>query len=71
MIARRSSACPWLTLILFAFNFVCMLVAAVLILSLAGRELGIRELLPPDERTVDDRDPSFSRLASDHLAALP
>ena len=45
---------PWLALILFAFNFVCVLVAAVLILNLAGRELGIRELLPPDERTVDD-----------------
>ena len=60
---------PWLALILFAFNFVCVLVAAVLILNLAGRELGIRELLPPDERTVDDRDQSFSRLLA--ITLLP
>ena len=46
-----------------------MLVAAVLILSLAGRELGIRDLLPDDERTVDDRDPSFSRLLA--ITLLP
>ena len=54
----------WLTLVLFAFNFVCILVAAVLILGLAGRELGIRDLLPADEREVDDRDSSLSRLVA-------
>ena len=53
---------PWLTLILFAFSFVCLLTATVLVLNLAGRELGIRELLPVDERAVDDRDSSISRL---------
>ena len=53
---------PGSTLILFAFSFVCLLVAAVLILNLAGRELGIRELLPEDERTIDDRDAGISRL---------
>ena len=53
---------PWLTLVLFAFNFVCILTAVVLILGVAGRELGIRDLLPEDEREVDDRDSSVSRL---------
>ncbi|HZA03242.1 MAG TPA: hypothetical protein VE617_01660, partial [Propionibacteriaceae bacterium] len=53
---------PWLTLILFAFSFVCLLTATVLILNLAGRELGIRALLPEDERMADDRDSSISRL---------
>jgi len=60
---------PWLTLILFAFSFVCVLAATVLILNLAGRELGIRELLPADERTVDDRDSSISRLLA--ITLLP
>jgi hypothetical protein len=60
---------PWLTLILFAFHFVCILGATVAILSLAGRELGIRELLPDDERTVDDRDASFTRLLA--ITLLP
>jgi hypothetical protein len=53
---------PWLTLILFAFSFVCTLAAAIIILTLAGRELGIRELLPEDEREIDDSDTSISRL---------
>ena len=60
---------PWLTLVLFAFSFVCLLTATVLILNLAGRELGIRELLPEDERTVDDRDASISRLLA--ITLLP
>ena len=60
---------PWLTLVLFAFHFVCLLTATVLILNLAGRELGIRELLPEDERTVDDRDASISRLLA--ITLLP
>jgi hypothetical protein len=53
---------PWLTLILFAFSFVCMLAAAIVILTLAGQELGIRQLLPEDEREIDDRDTSITRL---------
>ena len=54
---------PWLALVLFAFNFVCVLAAAIVILSLAGRELGIRELLPADEGEIDDRDTSLSGLS--------
>jgi hypothetical protein len=53
---------PWLALALFAFNFVCILGAAVLILSQVGRELGIRELIPADEAEVDDRETSITRL---------
>ena len=60
---------PWLALVLFAFNFVCVLAAAIVILSLAGRELGIRELLPADEREIDDRDTSLSRLLA--ITLLP
>jgi hypothetical protein len=41
---------PWLALLLFAVSFVCRLGAAIVILTLAGRELGIRDLLPEDER---------------------
>jgi hypothetical protein len=52
----------WLALALFAFSFVCTLVAAIVILTLAGRELGISQLLPEDEREIDDRDTSLSRL---------
>lgn len=52
----------WLALALFAFSFVSVLVAVVLILRLAGRELGIAALLPVDERAADDRDTSVSRL---------
>ena len=40
---------PWLALVLFAFSFVWTLVAAIVILTLAGRELGIRQLLPEGE----------------------
>ena len=53
---------PWLALALFAFSFVCTLGAAIVILTLAGRELGIRQLLPEDEREIDDRDTSMTRL---------
>jgi len=52
---------PWLALMLFAFSFVCTLGAAIVILTLAGRELGVRELLPEDEREIDDRDTSITR----------
>jgi hypothetical protein len=60
---------PWLALVLFAFNFVCVLAAAIVILSLAGRELGVRELLPAEEREIDDRDTSLSRLVA--ITLLP
>jgi hypothetical protein len=52
----------WLALALFAFSFVCTLAAAIVILTLAGRELGISQLLPDDEREIDDRDTSLSHL---------
>jgi hypothetical protein len=52
----------WLALALFAFSFVCTLAAAIVILTLAGRELGISQLLPEDEREIDDRDTSLSHL---------
>jgi hypothetical protein len=60
---------PWLALALFAFNFVCVLAAAIVILSLAGRELGIKQLLPAEEREIDDRDTSLSRLLA--ITLLP
>jgi hypothetical protein len=60
---------PWLALILFTFNFVCILAAAIVILSLAGRELGIKELLPADEREIDDRETSLGRLLA--ITLLP
>ena len=60
---------PWLALVLFAFSFVWTLVAAILVLTWAGRELGIRQLLPEDEREVDDRDTSLTRLIA--ITLLP
>ncbi|HEX3207678.1 MAG TPA: hypothetical protein VHQ68_15725, partial [Propionibacteriaceae bacterium] len=52
----------WLALALFAFSFVCTLVAAIVILTLAGRELGISQLLPEDERETDNRDTGLTHL---------
>jgi hypothetical protein len=60
---------PWLALALFTFNFVCVLGAAVVILSQVGRELGIRELIPADEADVDDRETSMTRLLT--ITLLP
>ena len=60
---------PWLALALFAFSLVWTLVAAILILTLAGRELGIRQLLPEDEREIDDRDTGLTRLIA--ITLLP
>lgn len=44
---------PWLTLIMFAFSFVCTLAAAIVILTVAGRELGIRLLGQMRRRRFD------------------
>jgi hypothetical protein len=52
----------WLALVLFAFSFVCDFVAVIVILTLAGRELGISQLLPEDERDSDHRDTSLAHL---------
>jgi hypothetical protein len=59
----------WLALITFSLNFLCQLVAIVVILQLAGRELGIRDVIPDEERVDDDRDTSLTRLLS--LTLLP
>jgi hypothetical protein len=59
----------WLALALFAFSFVCTLVAAIVVLTLAGRELGISQLLPDDEREIDNRDTSLSHLIA--ITLLP
>ena len=52
----------WLALVLFAFNFVSLLTALVLILRRVGQELGIRALIPAEEAVADGRDESISRL---------
>ena len=52
----------WLALVVFSLNFLCQLVAIVLILRLAGRELAIRDAIPVEERLEDDRDTSLTRL---------
>ena len=59
----------WLTLALFAFNFVFLLASTVLILRLAERELGIRSLIPAEEAEDDDRDTSFTHLLA--ITLLP
>jgi hypothetical protein len=46
----------------FRRQFRVRLGAAIVILTLAGRELGILELLPEGEREIDDRDTSLTRL---------
>ena len=59
---RAGDLSAWLTLVLFAANFVVLLAALVLILRLVGAELGVRSLIPAEESTVDGRDESISRL---------
>ena len=53
---------PWLALVLFALNFVSLLVALVLILRLVGLELGIWSMIPAEESVGDGRDQSVSQL---------
>ncbi|HEX5908208.1 MAG TPA: hypothetical protein VFY56_14415 [Propionibacteriaceae bacterium] len=45
------------------------MVSAIIILTLVGRELGISQLLPEDEREIDDRDTSLTRLVA--ITLLP
>jgi hypothetical protein len=59
----------WLALAIFAFGFLARLSATILILRLAGRELGIRELIPEEERAGDDRDASITQLLA--ITLLP
>lgn len=46
----------WISLVIFAFAFLSRLTALILMLRLAGRELHIKDMIPPDERddAVDD-----------------
>src|SRR5213083_964603 len=57
-IAGDTSA--WLALAIFSTGFLSQLTAVVVILQLAGRELGIRQLIPDEEREADDRDTSIT-----------
>lgn len=52
----------WLALAVFAFGFLSQLVAAIVILRMAGRELGIADLIPDEEREADERDSSLTHL---------
>lgn len=52
----------WLALVLFSLNFVSVLASLVVILQVAGRELGVRQLIPADEVAADGRDESISQL---------
>ncbi len=52
----------WLALAVFSFGFLSQLIAIVLILRLAGRELGIRQMIPDEERVADDRESSITHL---------
>ena len=52
----------WIGLVIFAFSFLSRLVAIVLILRLAGRELGIWSMIPEEEAVGDRRDESLTQL---------
>lgn len=52
----------WAALAAFSFSFLFTLVAAVLILRLCGRELGIWAMLPATETVADGRDTSLTQL---------
>lgn len=52
----------WLTIAIFSFGFLTKLVPIVLMLRLVGRELGIREMIPEEDNSQDDRDNSITHL---------
>ncbi|WP_375424422.1 hypothetical protein [uncultured Friedmanniella sp.] len=52
----------WLALVFFSFNFVALLASLVVILQMAGRELGVRALIPQEEAENDGRDESITSL---------
>lgn len=52
----------WLALGIFAVGFLTQLTAIVVMLRLAGRELGIAELIPDDEREEEEREDSLTHL---------
>ncbi|GAA2093980.1 hypothetical protein GCM10009841_04100 [Microlunatus panaciterrae] len=59
----------WLALVVFSFGFLSKLGAIILMLRLAGRELHIKELIPPEERVEDRRDDGISHLLA--ITLLP
>lgn len=60
---------PWLSLAIFSSGFIFKLAAIVIILRLAGAELGVRDLIPEDEYEDDGRESSVTRLLS--ITLLP
>ncbi len=54
----------WAALAVFAFSFLFTLVAIVLILRVCGRELGIWDLIPPEEAVADNRDSSLTQMVA-------
>lgn len=52
----------WVALAVFAMAFVARLISIVLILRLAGKELGVRSLIPEEEYEDDGRESSLTRL---------
>src|SRR4051794_14368616 len=52
----------WLALAFFTLGILSELIAVVLILRLAGRELGTRALIPEDEIVHDDREAGVTNL---------
>ena len=59
----------WAALAVFSAGFIPLLASIVLSLRLVGVELGVRDLVPTDEATDDDRDASISRLLA--ITLLP
>lgn len=53
---------PWVVLVIFAAGFLTQLIAVVVMLRMAGRELGIQEMIPDDDRVADQRDSSVTHL---------
>lgn len=53
---------PWVTLVIFAAGFLTQLIAVVVMLRMAGRELGIGAMIPDGESAGDDRDSSVTHL---------
>lgn len=59
----------WAGVVIFTLGLVSRLTAIVLMLRLVGVELGVRQMLPPEEAEDDDRDSSVTQLLA--LTLLP
>lgn len=53
---------PWATLVIFAAGFLTQLIAVVVMLRMAGHELGIGAMIPDTESAGDQRDASVTHL---------